>query len=318
MAIKRTEKQGKKQKQKKKKNLKNSIIISVFFLLIIGVLFYGIGMYLYDMYRDTFFPAGVVEENTMEVFGRQMDADGYKKLFDIATELADNGNGVLLTPTGHRKEFDYDGDILIKLTTSTGGGFITVAQGSGNIVEDITKHAKEYANFIGTVTPSYMEKVSEIGVLNGYHTAYSSGYLKCGNALSKEGFYLTALEYAASDTKRLFLVYTTKNMRELGVNLKVLEDFAALALEGDREVPGDAENASNDAGEKSVLDKDDSEFTSEDIDDINSYISDKYGVTEQDGGSLETTEMSAAVSENSVMIPSGDEIAVEITGKGDE
>ena len=49
--------------------------------------------------------------------------------------------------------------------------------------------------------------------------------------LTMRNSYMVALEYATTDSDRLLLVYSTTKFKELGRNLKVLEDIADLALQ---------------------------------------------------------------------------------------
>jgi len=257
--------------KKKKKHLKARIISSMVVLFILSVGLLGIGTYLYGEYKNSFYPANVVEPMEMSALARKMTQGRYMELYDIAMTMAEGGSGVLLTPIG-RKSFDYDGDMMVRMSTNSGSGRIIVAQGSGNIVDDIKTHAKEYASFIGKVEPVYTEKVSESGLLSGYQTAYSSGYITCGNILSEQSFYLVALEFATNDVDRLFVVYATSDFRELGTNLKVLEDFSLLAL------TGSGEDKEIDIAESEV---DETEEVMS-VEEINEYISHTYPVQAMD------------------------------------
>lgn len=266
-----------------KKHLKAKIIASMVSLLVILVLVLGIGGYLYGEYKNSFYPEQVVEEMGISALARTMRAGRYMELYDIAMAMADDGNGILLTPVNRRREFDYEGDILIRMSTSTGSGRIVVAQGTGNITDDIKAHAKEYASFIGKVEPVYTEKVSESGLLSGYQAAYSCGYITCGNVLSEQSFYLVALEFATNEIDRLFVVYTTQDYKELGTNLKVIEDFALLALSGSdiNEVPVTDTTVQSNAG------GDSEQVEAMSVEEINDYISHTYPVqTVDDAGQI--------------------------------
>ena len=268
----------KKRIKNKKKRLKAKIIMSVLSLVIILVLSLGIGTYLYGEYKNSFYPEQVVEEMSVSALARTMRAGRYMELYDIAMTMAEEGSGVLLTPINHRREFDYEGDVLVRMSTSTGSGRIVVAQGTGNIVNDIKEHAKEYASFIGKIEPVYTEKVSESGLLSGYQTAYSCGYITCGNVLSEKSFYIVALEFATNDIDRLFVVYATSDYRELGTNLKVLEDFALLALTGN----ADKQPAEESGAEKETA-VDDTVEEVMSVEEINEYISHTYPVQDMEG-----------------------------------
>lgn len=291
---------AKKVKKAKKKHLKAKIVTSIITLFVIMVALLGIGTYLYGEYKNTFYPENVVESMEMSALARQMTQGRYMRLYDIAMTMAENGNGVLLTPIGKR-EFDYDSDMMVRMSTSSGSGRIIVAQGSGNIVDDIKTHAKEYASFIGKVEPFYTEKVSESGLLSGYQAAYSCGYITCGNVLSEQSFYLVALEFATNDIDRLFVVYATQDYRELGSNLKVIEDFALLALTGS-EVP-------NEETDDSVnTDEDVEEVMS--VEEINEYISHTYPVQTMNN---EEKQVSATLdSETDTVTNGGTETGAEV------
>lgn len=286
------------EKKRKKKHLKAKIITSMISLMLILIAAAGIGTYLYGEYKSSFYPENVIEPMEMSALARKMTQGRYMELYDIAMAMAEDGNGALLTPAGRRREFDYEGDILVRMSTNTGTGRIVVAQGSGNIVEDIKKHAKEYASFIGKVEPTYTEKVSESGLLSGYQTVYSCGYITCGNVLSEQSFYLVALEFATNDIDRLFVIYTTNDFRELGSNLKVIEEFSLLALEGSGTEQGD--NMSSDDTESTIS----SEEEVMSIEEINDYISHTYPVQNTD----KTTQISA----NSSGIPQEKSVELDL------
>lgn len=266
---------AKKEKKRKKKNIKNAILRSVIALFIVCGLLIFMSCYFFGIYRESYYPKEVVDDTQIEVMARKAVSGTYTELYDIAMALADNGNGVMITPIGTRNYFDYNGETLAKLSTSSGEGRITIAKGTGNVVEDMKTHSKDYFNFIGSVTPSYDEKVSESGIINGYQAAYTCGRLSCGNFLDNEKFYIVALEYATTDSDRLLLVYSTTKFKELGRNLKVLEDIADLALQGamkNTESPDTEESK-----DKPVSEKTEDEITSEDIGAINDYLEEKYG-----------------------------------------
>lgn len=282
-------------KKNKKKHLKAKIIMSMIMLVLILVAGTGIGIYLYGEYKNSFYPENVVEPMNMSALARKMSSEKYLELYDIAMVMAQDGNGVLLTPVGRKRAFDYEADIMVRMSTSTGNGRIVVARGSGNIVDDIKKHAKEYAGFIGKVEPSYAEKVSESGMLSGYQAAYSCGIVTCGNILSEQSFYLVALEVAANDTERLFVVYTTEDYHELGTNLKVIEEFSLLALEGSGESLEEEqiEDSLKDEESPDLKDNASSEEEVMSIEEINDYISHTYPV--QDINALEQVSDNSAI-----------------------
>lgn len=266
---------AKKEKKRKKKNIKNAILRSVIALFIVCGLLIFMSCYFFGIYRESYYPKEVVDDTQIEVMARKAVSGTYTELYDIAMALADNGNGVMITPIGTRNYFDYNGETLAKLSTSSGEGRITIAKGTGNVVEDMKTHSKDYFNFIGSVTPSYEEKVSESGIINGYQAAYTCGRLSCGNFLDNEKFYIVALEYATTDSDRLLLVYSTTKFKELGRNLKVLEDIADLALQG--AMKNVESQDTEESKDKPVSEKTEDEITSEDIGAINDYLEEKYG-----------------------------------------
>lgn len=255
----------------------------VFFAVVLIVIISAIGFIvncLYGVYKDSYYPSNVLDGSSISAFSKIMDSGEYKELKEIAEEMADGGNGYLIYPTGRNVSFDYQGDILSRLTASTGTGYIVVAKGTGNIQEDILAHVNSYYTFVGKVDPVYSEKVSESGSAGNYYADYSAGYLDCGNFFKREGLYLIALEYRATATESLFVTYVTGNYKELSENFKVIKQFAELALEG-KAVPEEEQST-----EQEVED-----ISSDDIDEISEYISEKYGVSNEPVGTVSGNSM---------------------------
>lgn len=246
----------KKEKPIKKKNYKAAIITLAVLLVIVFAGLITVAAIMLNMHSDSLYPSGVlVSDGEISAFSRQMEADRYKPLNEIAVSIANDGNGPLLTPVGRSREFDYAGDVLAKLKVSTGSGRIIVRQGSSNIQDDIISSTSYYYDFLGSLKPKYKEKVSEGGQLSNYQASYSSGYVTTGNFIKKNGFYVAAFETSASPNGRyLFIVYATESQKELQNMIGLLKDFTTLALEGDAslEDPTDEEKTDTEATENSA------------------------------------------------------------------
>lgn len=221
-------------KQIKKKNHKAALcIIAVMLLLTMGG-FAMVSSLLVDAYRDTLYPANVLVSGELDAFARTMPTLYYKPLKDIAIALSDEGNGVLLNPIGRSTVFDYNADVLAKLTVSNGSGRLIVRQGSGDIESDVLSSTPYYYDFMGKIDPSYQQKVYEKGILDNYASEYSAGYIKTNNFIKKSGYYVAAVECRVGESGRyLFIVYATESLRELEKEVGLIKDFATLAMEGD-------------------------------------------------------------------------------------
>lgn len=275
---------------------KRGIIALGSVLLIILLGFFLVGKSLYSVYVDSFYPDGILNDDTFSAFSKTMSADTYKPLKDVAEALADGGNGYLLYPVDGRTKFNYEGSVMATLATENESGLLIVAQGSGNIQEDIVAHARDYYTFMGRIEPSYDEKVFESGSIDNFYTNYSSGYLNTGNFFKENGFYLSAFECRATDEgDYLFIVFVTENIMELKGQIGMMKLFATYMLEG-TEVAEDAveEVTEEETGEQSL------ENSSEQIEAINRYISEKYDV-EAIPGTVSGNDEEVAVSDNGLV-----------------
>lgn len=221
-------------KKDKKKHFKASIVLlSVFLALVLGGIF-AISSIMLNIHSDSLYPENVLVKSDISAFSRTMDTNYYMPLKDIAISIAQEGAGPMLLSINRSKDFDYEGDVLTSLSTSTGSGRIIVRQGSGNIQSDITESTPYYYEFMGKIKPVYKEKKIESGQLNNFYTEYSAGYVETGNLIKQNGYYVAALECSVSENGRyLFVVYATESLKELRNQIGLMKDFAILALKGD-------------------------------------------------------------------------------------
>lgn len=263
-------KQAELRREKKKKRAKSVIRGMMFALFVIAVMFIIVAYALFSSYRDSYYPKNIVVEDELSAFVRTMPSTQYMELKLVAEELADNGNGDMLYPlVGTR--YDYEASLLTKLRTEQEYGTLYIAQGTGNIRNDIIAHTEDYYSFLGKVTPAYEEKVSEEGVVDNYYAQYSSGYLSTGNFFKTEGFHVVALEYRATDSMYLFIAYVTEQKEELQDAVPIIKHFANTALKGSQEVA----NVSDETGVDG-LELDLEQDSEQQIQDINAYIQEKY------------------------------------------
>lgn len=276
------------EKTRKKKHYKATIIMLSFFLVLIMGGFFVVGAIMLNIHSDSLYPTNVLVQSDISAFARTMEYLTYKPLNEIAISIANDGAGPMLSPIGGSKEFDYEGDVLVKLTTSTGSGRIIVRQGTGNIQNDIVSSTPYYYDFMGKLNPVYKEKVIESGQLNNYQAEYSAGYIDTGNFIKENGYYVIALECSASENGRyLFIVYATESQKELRNMVGLLKDFASLALEGD-------------ASEGNIDDRNDDDYQAEgDDEEWNAYLEENR-VDESQQVSVGELQQAASISGNAV------------------
>lgn len=279
-----------------------SVVLAIITLSLVIV-----GLILANVVMDERYPREILVETDFSAFTKTMPSDNYLPLREIAERIADNGNGPLLFPKKNKTTYDYEGTVLTSLTTNTGSGCFYMAQGTGNIQEDIISHINDYYIFMGKVSPSYDEKVFETGNMNNFSASYSSGYLNTGNLFKEKGFYVSAFECVATESgKFLFVAYVTEDSKELKEQLETLCKITTYALEGEQAVSGNG----NDIQSGSSVDADGVDGEEEDVmsvDEINAYMKDKYGLEDGPGVPVSANSYSG-VSANSV----GDEISLQI------
>lgn len=227
----------KKEKENKPIKKKKAWWLPIMGLAMLAVLSLGgiliVGTLLAKEREDSRYPSGVLIQGDLSAFSRSMESIHYKPLREIAVAVAKDGAGPLLTPVDS-KEFDYEGQILSKLSVNGCVGHLIVRQGSGDIQKDIADSTPYYYDFLGRLRPSYGESVSEKGQLDRFDTVYSAGFVSPGNFIRKGGFYVMALECTVSSNGRyLFVAYASEDQDELAQNIGMMKEFTALALQGE-------------------------------------------------------------------------------------
>lgn len=256
-------------------------IIALLFLLI-GMSI--VGYSLFNEYVYTHLPTDVVERNTISVFTKTMISEEYMELADVVITLADEGNGPMLSPfASNQISFDYEGEYLARLSTTSGSGLLVVGKGSGDVRADIEHYGKYYDQFVGNLTTKYKENIFEEGTINGFKANYSAGKIVCSTPFMKDNYYVIAIEYEVSSSNNLFVVYATKDFKELKKNISLIKNFSTLTLKG--------KATDEDILENSIKEK----SSEESIEEINAYISEKYDVEKENVGVVPSSVSSNAV-----------------------
>lgn len=220
----------------KKSTIKRKPKLPIGLFIILGILtaFTAVGIVvLAGFIKDTYYPSGIMQTGGLSAFTRMMDKPEYMPLRDIVTDISNEGAGILISPLDDdNTSFNYTSDTYATLYTSASSGIIVVGKGSGSAEEDIKAHTGDFYDFVGSIDPSYKEKVHEEGTANGFSGIYSAGYLSTGNFFKKGGFYVVSLELLARENEFFFISYATEDISELKSHAELILRFATKALEG--------------------------------------------------------------------------------------
>lgn len=204
------------------------MIILILFIIIFIIALSMIIKAIRQQYILSYYPENVLDSS--EFMGEEMTDEYFMELIDIAEEL--EGKGITLYPTSNNQVFNYSSEVWATLRCNKGSGVIVIAEGSGNIQEDISKYITYYYHFIGNVEPVYTEFRYEAGYDNGYGAEYSSGRLSTGNFFKRKDLHIVALEYTLRSDKKGLFVYATDSYTELDDCLKVLQLIQEAAVKG--------------------------------------------------------------------------------------
>ncbi len=206
---------------------RQKIILFLIVLMIIGISFIAVSLRLYGSFIDAHYPQGSLKEGV--IFAEQKKGS-LKELSEIARDLSDGGEGILLSSKNHKTSFDFSSDTFAKLSIEGMEGSLVVGRGSGNAADDICSHIRSFYSFIGKVDPAYKEKRTQEGMLDGFYARYSAGFLSTGNFFKKEGFYVACYELLTGEDEYLFICFATSDVKDLSKGRDVMRDFLQIGM----------------------------------------------------------------------------------------